>query len=141
MRFSSFDLLLTSLVPLANAFPAAILEAAANDPAILARAAEISKTLAGRQSGADAATALFEPANTFNAATQYINVTKGSGHVSPVLVTKLSIGLSMVVYHCQSTKLLIGLSTFVCHCQSTTRARILYSPTHLPPLSNVSLTS
>ncbi|OAK99349.1 Cloroperoxidase [Phaeosphaeriaceae sp. SRC1lsM3a] len=80
MRFSSLDLLLASLVPLANAFPSAILEAAANDPEILARAAEIAKTLAGRQSGADAATALFEPGNTFNAATQYINVTEGSGH-------------------------------------------------------------
>jgi hypothetical protein len=80
MHFSSTNLLFTSLVPLANAFPAAMLEAAARDPEILARAAEISKTLAGRQSGADAATALFEPANTFNAEAQYINVTEGSGH-------------------------------------------------------------
>jgi hypothetical protein len=80
MHFSSRDFLLASLVPLANAFPAAILEAAANDPAILARAAEISKTLAGRQAGADAATAVFEAAPIFNEKAQYINVTKGSGH-------------------------------------------------------------
>lgn len=80
MHISSRDFLLASLVPLANAFPAAILEAAANDPAILARAAEISKTLAGRQAGADAASAIFEPVPIFNAEAQYINVTKGSGH-------------------------------------------------------------
>jgi hypothetical protein len=80
MHFSSVELLLATLVPLASAFPAAMLEAAAGDPAILARAAEISKTLKGRQSGADAATALFEPVPLFNAKAQYINVTKGSGH-------------------------------------------------------------
>jgi hypothetical protein len=80
MRFTSSDLLLASLIPLANAFPAAVLEAAASDPSILARAAEISRSLAGRQSGADAATTLFEPIPIFNAQAQYINVTKGSGH-------------------------------------------------------------
>jgi hypothetical protein len=80
MRFTSSDLLLASLIPLANAFPAAVLEAAASDPSILARAAEISRSLAGRQSGADAATTLFEPVPIFNAKAQYINVTKGSGH-------------------------------------------------------------
>jgi hypothetical protein len=80
MHFSTFDLFLATLVPLANAFPAAILEAAAVDPSILARAAEISKTLKGRQAGADAATLLFEPVPIFNAEAQYINVTKGSGH-------------------------------------------------------------
>ncbi|KAL5113683.1 putative zinc transporter msc2 [Pleosporales sp. CAS-2024a] len=66
--------------PLAKAFPAAMLEAAAADPAILTRAAEIAEQLKTRQTGANAAAALFEPVNTFNAAAQYINVTKGSGH-------------------------------------------------------------
>jgi hypothetical protein len=80
MHFSSIDLLLATLVPVATAFPAAVLEAAAGDPAILARAAEIAKTLKGRQAGADAATLLFEPVPIFNAEAQYINVTKGSGH-------------------------------------------------------------
>jgi hypothetical protein len=80
MRLSSLEILLGSLIPLGNAFPAAMLEAAARDPAILARAAEISKSLKGRQSGADAATALFEPVPIFNAEAQYINVTAGSGH-------------------------------------------------------------
>jgi hypothetical protein len=80
MHFSSRDLLLPLLVPIANAFPAAVLEAAASDPTILARAAEISKSLAGRQTGAEAASALFEPVPIFNAQAQYVNVSKGSGH-------------------------------------------------------------
>jgi hypothetical protein len=80
MHFSTFELLLATLVPLTNAFPAAILEAAAGDPSILARAEELSRSLAGRQAGAGAATLLFEPVPIFNADKQYINVTKGSGH-------------------------------------------------------------
>jgi hypothetical protein len=76
MHFSSLPILLAGLTPLANAFPAAILEAAASDPSILKRAEEIYK----RQGGASAATALFEPVPIFNAKNQYINVTKGSGH-------------------------------------------------------------
>jgi hypothetical protein len=80
MHFSSSKLFVATLVPLANAFPAAMLQAAASDPSILARAEEISKSLAGRQAGAGAATALFEPVPIFDAKRQYINVTKGSGH-------------------------------------------------------------
>jgi len=80
MQVSSIALLLASLVPIANAFPAAMLEAAARDPSVLKRAEEISKAYAKRQAGADAATALFEPVPIFNAETQYINVTEGSGH-------------------------------------------------------------
>jgi hypothetical protein len=80
MHFSTFELLLATLVPLTSAFPAAILEAAAGDPSILARAEELSRSLAGRQAGAGAATLLFEPVPIFNADKQYINVTKGSGH-------------------------------------------------------------
>jgi hypothetical protein len=80
MHFSSIPLSLAALAPLANAFPASIMEAAKQDPAILARAAELSKQLDTRQAGADAATLLFEPVPIFNAKAQYINVTKGSGH-------------------------------------------------------------
>lgn len=76
--FSKF--LLAGLVPLAHAFPAAMLEAAASDPAILKRAEEIAKMLENRQAGADAATAVFEPVPIFNAQAQYVNVSKGSGH-------------------------------------------------------------
>ncbi|KAH7086311.1 hypothetical protein FB567DRAFT_570206 [Paraphoma chrysanthemicola] len=72
--------ILVGFAPLANAFPAAILDAAASDPGILKRAEEIAKLLEKRQAGADAATALFEPANTFNAQAQYVNVSAGSGH-------------------------------------------------------------
>jgi hypothetical protein len=72
--------LLVCFAPLANAFPAAILQAAAHDPSILKRAEEIAKLLEKRQAGAGAATSIFEPVNTFNAQAQYINVTKGSGH-------------------------------------------------------------
>jgi hypothetical protein len=80
MHFSSCQLFVATLVPLANAFPAAMLQAAASDPSILARAEEISRSVAGRQAGAGAATLLFEPVPTFNAQKQFINVTKGSGH-------------------------------------------------------------
>lgn len=80
MHFSSIPLSLAALAPVANAFPTAVLEAANADPAVLARAVEISKQLQGRQAGADAATLLFEPVPIFNAQAQYINVTKGSGH-------------------------------------------------------------
>ncbi|KAF2030518.1 Cloroperoxidase [Setomelanomma holmii] len=81
MHYYSFlPSLLMGFAPLASAFPAAMLEAAASDPGILKRAEEIAKLLEKRQAGADAATAIFEPANTFNAQAQYINVTKGSGH-------------------------------------------------------------
>lgn len=80
MHFSSIPLSLAALAPLANAFPAAIMEAAASDPALLARAAEMAQQLKGRQAGADAATAIFEPIPIFNEKAQFINVTKGSGH-------------------------------------------------------------
>lgn len=80
MHFSLSSLFLAGLAPLASAFPAALLEAAASDPALVARAEEISKLLAKRQTGADAATALFEPVPIFNARAQYVNVSKGSGH-------------------------------------------------------------
>jgi hypothetical protein len=72
--------LLVCFAPLTDAFPAAILEAATQDPAILKRAAGIARLLEKRQAGAGAATGIFEPLNTFNAQAQYINVTKGSGH-------------------------------------------------------------
>ena len=80
MHFSTTKFILASLVPLTNAFPAAILEAAARDPSLLTHAEEISKSYAKRQAGAGAATTLFEPVPIFNAEKQFINVTKGSGH-------------------------------------------------------------
>ncbi|KAI8941597.1 hypothetical protein NX059_002812 [Plenodomus lindquistii] len=79
MHFSSAQFLV-AVAPLASAFPAAMMAASANDPAIRARAAEIEKLLSKRQAGAGAATALFEPINTFNAERQYIDVSPGSGH-------------------------------------------------------------
>ncbi|CAO2653628.1 Nn.00g030390.m01.CDS01 [Neocucurbitaria sp. VM-36] len=77
MKLSTFQFLLAALAPLTNAFPAALLEAAASDPMLLKRA---ERFLAERQAGADAATALFEPVPIFNAKAQYVNVSKGSGH-------------------------------------------------------------
>lgn len=71
---------LAVLAPFAHAFPAMMYEAAAADPALEARAAELAKKLDARQAGADAATLLFEPINTFNAGKQIINVGPGSGH-------------------------------------------------------------
>jgi hypothetical protein len=76
MHFSILELFVASLLPLTNAFPSAILEAAAKDPTLLARAEQLAK----RQAGAGAATSLFEPVPIFDAKAQYINVTKGSGH-------------------------------------------------------------
>ena len=80
MQLSILNLILASLVPFINAFPAAVLDAATRDPMLLTHPEKISKPLAGRQAGADAATTLFEPVPIFNAEKQYINVTKGSGH-------------------------------------------------------------
>ncbi|KAG9942110.1 Cloroperoxidase, partial [Aureobasidium melanogenum] len=68
---------LLSLAPLAAAFPASVLEAVKFHPGLQARANEI---LQERQAGAAAAQALFEPVPIFNAAEQYVNVSKGSGH-------------------------------------------------------------
>ncbi|KAF2206480.1 hypothetical protein CERZMDRAFT_72150 [Cercospora zeae-maydis SCOH1-5] len=73
MKFTSQIL----LAPLAAAFPAAVLEQAAQDPALAARAAEILNEK--RQVAADGATALFEAFPTFSEA-QLINVGEGSGH-------------------------------------------------------------
>jgi hypothetical protein len=80
MHFSSLYALCATLAPLANAFPTAMLEEAAKDPTILARAEEYAKLLAERQAGADAATALFEPVPIFDAKAQLVNVSKGTGH-------------------------------------------------------------
>lgn len=77
MKLSTIHLLLAGLAPVSNAFPAAMLEAAASDPTLLKRA---ERLLAERQAGADAATALFEPVPIFDAKKQYVNVSKGSGH-------------------------------------------------------------
>lgn len=69
-----------ALARYASAFPAAMMAAAAQDPAIMARTQEITKMIEARQAGAGAATALFEPVNTFNAKAQYVDVSAGSGH-------------------------------------------------------------
>jgi len=79
MRSSSYALL-GALAPFASAFPAAMFETARRDPSLLARGQEFTKLLEARQTGADSATAIFEPLNTFNAATQFVNVSAGSGH-------------------------------------------------------------
>lgn len=79
MRLTS-QLFVAGLAPLTHAFPAMMYEAAAADPAIAARAEELAGQLKARQAGAGAATALFEPINTFDAKKQYIDVSKGSGH-------------------------------------------------------------
>lgn len=82
MHFSYASILLAGLAPLANAFPAAMLEAAAADPSILEHAERLAKMLEKKQAaaGADAATALFEPVPIFDEKAQYIDVSKGSGH-------------------------------------------------------------
>ncbi|KAK4496985.1 hypothetical protein PRZ48_011434 [Zasmidium cellare] len=81
MKFSSRVISASAAVlPLANAFPAKLYDSIANDPQIAARTIALAKTLQGRQTGADAATALFEPVPQFNAAEQYIDVSEGSGH-------------------------------------------------------------
>jgi hypothetical protein len=79
MYFSSLHLALIA-APFVNAWPTAILDAAGHDPDLLKRAEEAVKLMKGRQAGASAATALFEPVPIFNAKAQYINVTAGSGH-------------------------------------------------------------
>jgi len=80
MHLSSSSLLLATVGSVAYAFPTAIFEAAANDPTLLTHAEKLSRYVGKRQAGADAATSVFEPVPIFDAAKQYINVTKGSGH-------------------------------------------------------------
>jgi len=83
MLFSSSSLhvvLLAAAAPLANAWPTAILDAAGHDPELLKHAAEAVRLMKGRQEGASAATAVFEPIPIFNAEAQYVNVSAGSGH-------------------------------------------------------------
>jgi hypothetical protein len=82
MHFSSLQLALVAAAPLVSAWPTAILEAAGHDSELLKRAEEAARLvkLEGRQAGAGAATAIFEPVPIFNAKAQYINVTAGSGH-------------------------------------------------------------
>lgn len=80
MRLTSQLLVAGGLAPLTHAFPRMMYEAAAKDPSIVARAAEIEEQLKARQAGADAASALFEPINTFNEKAQYVDVSPGSGH-------------------------------------------------------------
>lgn len=64
----------------ANAYPSAMLEAAARDPSLIAKAEQYSREYAKRQGSAGAASAIFEPVPIFNAEAQYVNVSKGSGH-------------------------------------------------------------
>lgn len=65
------------LVPLAAAFPAQFMERYGNDPEMIERA---SRMMGKRQAGADAAQTIFEPAPSFDATSQYIDVSPGSGH-------------------------------------------------------------
>lgn len=88
MKFTTSQAFLAAAVPMVSAFPAAVLERVRNDPEMAARALEINELITrrregridARQAGADAATAIFEPTNTFNAAEQLIDVGPGSGH-------------------------------------------------------------
>lgn len=80
MKFTKSQALLGVIAPFASAFPAAMLEAAVSDPAVRARAAEVTKLLAARQEGANSATAVFEPIPMFNEAEQFIDVSEGSGN-------------------------------------------------------------
>ena len=67
-------------MPMASAFPAAMLELAARDPEIAAKAEQMTKVLAKRQAGANAATSVFEPVPIFNERQQFVDVSEGSGH-------------------------------------------------------------
>jgi hypothetical protein len=80
MKSVSSLAIIGTLAQYASAFPAAMMEAAARDPKIMARTKEITAMIEARQAGAGAATALFEPVNTFNAKAQYVDVSEGSGH-------------------------------------------------------------
>ena len=76
MKLSHSPTLLSVLAPAVAAFPSYLLEHAANNPEIAARAEDILK----RQESADAATALFEAVPIFDAEAQFIDVGPGSGH-------------------------------------------------------------
>ena len=76
MKTSTF--VLGALVPFTYAFPARLLEELQQDPELLA--ARTEEILGKRQTGADAATGIFEAIPTFDARRQLINVGPGSGH-------------------------------------------------------------
>jgi hypothetical protein len=76
MKYARSSGLLAALVPLASAFPAHVFEAIKSDPELAARANQIW----GRQEGADAATAVFEPIPIWDAEAQLIDVSEGSGN-------------------------------------------------------------
>lgn len=79
MKLSKSHVLLGALVPFASAFPAGMMEEVQRNPELAARAVEILK----RQSGADAATAIFEPIPSFDAASQLIDVSGNHTWVAP----------------------------------------------------------
>jgi len=72
--------ILGALVRYASAYPAAMMAAANSDPKIMARTKEITAMIEARQAGAGAASTIFEPVPIFNAKTQYVDVSIGSGH-------------------------------------------------------------
>ncbi|CAK4030900.1 Aromatic peroxygenase [Lecanosticta acicola] len=78
MKFTLSAALSGALVPLAAAFPFKLVEKMQNDPELQARSLDILNEK--RQPGADAATGLFEAVPTFDAAKQYIDIGRGSGH-------------------------------------------------------------
>jgi len=80
MKFSSSSAILVAAVRLTAAFPAGSLEAFQNDPEMVARARSLVSGKREAGAGADAATLIFEAIPTFDAASQYIDVSEGSGH-------------------------------------------------------------
>lgn len=79
MKTASYAIL-GGLAPYVAAFPPGMLEAVTRDATLKARSDEFAKLIEARQAGADVATPIFEPVNTFNEAAQFVNVSKGSGH-------------------------------------------------------------
>ncbi|KAK6442644.1 hypothetical protein LTR95_001123 [Oleoguttula sp. CCFEE 5521] len=80
MKATTSFAIIGAVAPYVSAFPATIMEAAARDPTIMARNEEIIRMIEARQAGAGAATAVFEPVNTFNEKAQFVDVSHGSGH-------------------------------------------------------------
>jgi hypothetical protein len=76
MKSSSSTLLAILAAPLASAFPAHVFEAVNSNPELAARANEIM----ARQTGANAAQAIFEPVPIFDAQAQRIDISAASGH-------------------------------------------------------------
>lgn len=135
MKFSAQVLLAAG----ASAFPAMMLEEAAKrDPSIVAKAVEFLEAndfqeLNARQTGADSATAIFEPVPKFDGVSQLIDVSAGSGHAwqAPRATDNRGPcpGLNVSIPHVEETSLHTYNIIGICQSRISAKEWCCYDPT------------